>query len=1005
MLTSMSVRGALIAIACAISMSAHAIADTPKQIDIPAGELRSALLQLSKTFGVELLYQPGQLKDFRTKGVRGTYTPDAAIRILLKGTPLELRTDPSGAMLIAPHGASTTAAQSSPGADGDGADKEGKKSSSDQFLVAQVDQGQTSSAATVEKPEEQLSKRKLGLEEVVVTGSRIPTAAGQQVVPVSTYTRADIDQSGQTTLGDFLNNLPDVSTSSSEAIGIVGQTTVSLHGLPVGTTLVLINGHRVETSYSNYFDLSNIPVSAVERIEVLPVGASAIYGADALGGAVNIILRKNFDGFEGDGRFDHAAGLNDTSANLGWGKSWERGSVSLLGTYQERGELLGNQRTLTSTTDVPANAASFFLTDACSPGNVYSLSGQNLPGLSSPQAGIPAGISGTPAIQQFVATTGRLNQCNTYQNFTVIPYSRREGALISANYRVSESMEFFTEIMTSHEDVQAYENLLIDGTGGSYGGTILGVNNPYNPFGEAVGVSFAYPGLRGGVEETGDLIQPLIGVRGSLPSDWHYEATAYLSRDRFQVNETSEVQAFDAQGVLQAALNSSSPATALNPFTTGVPGTPQALRSFLAMLSGPAVVQQFENQLVDGQGILRGPLFNLPAGPVETAVGGEYGTEKQDTENYDVRPLLYLHRTTYAVFGEVRIPLLADPDQPEGGDRLTLPLGGRYDHSDDFGGKGTWQTGLLWRANDSLSLSGSYGVSYKAPQLQEIGGGNATLFSGTVGTDPFRGGQSVTAPVVAGANPNLKPETGNSRTLGITYKSRTLRASLTNFAVNISNYIASPSFQTLIDNPTLYPGAVLRGPVTPQDQQQGYLGAITQLNDLYYNFGDIHVAGFDADASYTIDSRAGQFIPSLSLANIYKWQSALVPGSPLINYVSQATLDGVGFAPRWKGTASFAWKRGPLSANLTGRYLGPYRDYQDLVSNTNELGDYWIFDLNVRYESGQGARQFAGTYIALGAVNLLDKMPQFSYGAAPYDYYEADLRGRIVYVQAGVKWK
>jgi len=91
----------------------------------------------------------------------------------------------------------------------------------------------------------------------------------------------------------------------------------------------------------------------------------------------------------------------------------------------------------------------------------------------------------------------------------------------------------------------------------------------------------------------------------------------------------------------------------------------------------------------------------------------------------------------------------------------------------------------------------------------------------------------------------------------------------------------------------------------------------------------------------------------LAISNIYKWQSALVPGSPLISYVSQANNNPGFFAPRWKGTAAVAWKRGPLSARLAGRYIGKYTDYQVYVPNSNELGNSWIFDMNVRYEVGQ----------------------------------------------------
>src|SRR5580658_3146718 len=141
----MTFRSTLAAVACALSFSVHAIADAPKKVEIAAGDLRSALLQLSKTFGVELFYQPSQLDHFHTAGVQGNYTPEAAMRLLLKGTPLELRTDPSGAMMVidprAPRAAAVSAlserASPSPGAGENSQSRSGPQ-------LAQATSGQSS---------------------------------------------------------------------------------------------------------------------------------------------------------------------------------------------------------------------------------------------------------------------------------------------------------------------------------------------------------------------------------------------------------------------------------------------------------------------------------------------------------------------------------------------------------------------------------------------------------------------------------------------------------------------------------------------------------------------------------------------------------------------------------------------------------------------------------------------------------------------------------------------
>ena len=174
------------------------------------------------------------------------------------------------------------------------------------------------------------------VETVVVVGSRIPQVAKVGAQEVRTYTKARIDQSGQGTVADFLSTLPEVSTSSIDlSVGsYADETTVQLHGLPVGTTLVLLNGRRVEINNYGFFDLNNIPIAAVERIEVLPVGSSAIYGADSLAGAVNIVLKKDFTGLEANVRYGGASGTDEIDANIAGGYSWDRGSFSVIAFYQ-----------------------------------------------------------------------------------------------------------------------------------------------------------------------------------------------------------------------------------------------------------------------------------------------------------------------------------------------------------------------------------------------------------------------------------------------------------------------------------------------------------------------------------------------------------------------------------------------------------------------------------------------------------------------------------------------
>src|ERR1700756_1207518 len=141
-----------------------------------------------------------------------------------------------------------------------------------------------------------------------------------------------------TTVSEFLNTLPDVSLSITENgfQTISGTTTVQLHGLPIGTTLILVNGRRVGTSGAaqtyglTYFDLNTIPLAAIDRIELLSQGSSAVYGSDAIAGVVNVILKKDLNGFEANSKFGFASEHHEIGADLAWGHSWDKGSFGVI---------------------------------------------------------------------------------------------------------------------------------------------------------------------------------------------------------------------------------------------------------------------------------------------------------------------------------------------------------------------------------------------------------------------------------------------------------------------------------------------------------------------------------------------------------------------------------------------------------------------------------------------------------------------------------------------------
>ena len=227
MLRTLMTRSAIIAFACSISLAAHAMADDAKRtINVPSGDLAAALDTLAKQSGTDLVYRPEQVQGLKTRGVHGELSTAEAVARLLEGTPLTLSTDPSGAMLIAqPLPSGKPAADPAPAAPAEGISPDAKKSFWHLLHLSQADgePAQSDGQSTAESQDSQATsedsagRKAAASEEVVVTGSRIRrTNAQESAQDVKVYGRQQIEQSGQSTVSDFLNTLPDVSVNVGE---------------------------------------------------------------------------------------------------------------------------------------------------------------------------------------------------------------------------------------------------------------------------------------------------------------------------------------------------------------------------------------------------------------------------------------------------------------------------------------------------------------------------------------------------------------------------------------------------------------------------------------------------------------------------------------------------------------------------------------------------------------------------------------------------------------------
>jgi iron complex outermembrane recepter protein len=291
MLKSTTFRSTLGAIVCALYLSMHAMADSPRKVEIAAGNLRSALLQLSRTFCVELLYQPSQLDHFHTAGVQGDYTPDAAIRLLLKGTPLELRTDPSGAMIVIDPKAPRAAAVSALSEQGSPAPRNGAGSQSRSGLTfAQANAGQTAGSASVADRHSSSAEEEGALEGIIVTAQKRAERLIDVPISIAVVGAVELQERNIASLNDLQFAIPGLSIENSggyynrvEIRGIsnfLGGThpTVGMY-LGEADANVLINGG----------DSLNLSTYDLERVEVLRGPQGTLYGEGSLGGTIRFI--------------------------------------------------------------------------------------------------------------------------------------------------------------------------------------------------------------------------------------------------------------------------------------------------------------------------------------------------------------------------------------------------------------------------------------------------------------------------------------------------------------------------------------------------------------------------------------------------------------------------------------------------------------------------------------------------------------------------------------------
>ncbi|MEJ1963638.1 MAG: TonB-dependent receptor [Gammaproteobacteria bacterium] len=670
-----------------------------------------------------------------------------------------------------------------------------------------------------------------------------------------------------------------------------------------------------------------------------------------------------------------------------WGKAWQRGSVSLVGTYFDSGRLNSQERVVSSDPTIGETRTQ------CNPGNVYSTTGANLPGLGSTSAAVVAGEHNSPGSSDFLA--GQLNRCRYSYASDLIPEAERATAYAAGRFEASPSVELFSELMLTHQKQRFSE--------GHHRLTsvLVPASNAYNPFGEAVRVDYRLiePEAEYLERNATDFRRTLVGARGSLPGHWQWELAAWEARDTTDYTDGAYIE---NSANLAAALASSDPATALNLFTSGRPASDAVLAS---LYTSPQIFASGRNQIANG--FIKGELFPLPAGAVSAVVGGEYVRTRLQLKYTDPQYAasnLDFSRTSSSLYSEVRVPILANRAREGAGELLAFTSAIRFEHYDDFGSKLVPQYALEWRPSRSLLLRAAYAEAFKAPNLNNLHAPRGTVQGYCCVFDPKHGNASTTYDLIYGGNENLQPESGESRSAGLVWSPHALSGldlSFTWWQIDERDRASSLGLQAIVDNEASFPNLVIRDPVT---------GAIEAVDATYVNFGELNVAGFDMGVSYRWQTPIGIFTPSLSATDIYRYDAALSPGAPAFDRLNNPTSTE-GWAPRWKASTALLWTQGAYSARVGGRYVGRYNDYEDLGPTSRELGNVWLWDISGRVALGAALGStnsyLKSSFVQVTAVNVLQPRPQYSaffYGTAGYDASQYDARGRFISVSFGVSF-
>jgi iron complex outermembrane receptor protein len=831
------------------------------------------------------------------------------------------------------------------------------------------------------------------LEQVTTFGSKI-TSLTDVSGSVLILDRDAIEHSGVMTVSELLKYVTQQPYLRPDGASSSGAQYVELRGLGADTTLVTINGHRAFASAASFavnaFDLNTIPLSAVERVELLFDSTSVRHGMDAIGGVLNIVLRDDiphptlqmhYGSAEGGGsQFQSAAGI---------GLSRDAVKAALTVDYLSTQTLLGGERSLWADQDYRRFGSIDQRSTGSSPGNVTSLLPGNLPGLSSPIAAVPGSIAGEhTALSEFLP--GQRNLESLLQYVPIVPDTSRVSVVGNAEVEL-----WPTDVVASGELMYIDRTVRFPTMSPLVPAALVPTTNPFNPFHAPVMVSTRLEGL-GRQEQNVDstLIRAVAGLRGRAAA-WDWEFSLLRSEEDAQLRLENTLDF----AKLQQVLANPDPSQTLDLFRPG----PGASQEILDSLLAPSV-NNYATDATQVSGLATGRLFELPGGLVTAMIGGEW---RKESVKFDSK-LESVHREVGAGFAELTIPIVGADMHVPAFHEVKLTAGGRFDNYSDFGQIFNPQFGFHWLPYQDLALHVSYGRSFRAPSMYELYLPRQESLPIFPISDPRRGGAPATVALVSGGNSELEPTRGKALNAGIVFTPEAL-APVELFAsywqVTMDNRITALQPTLVLANENLFPERVIRAAPTAADVAAGLPGSVTQIDISRMNFGQLTTSGIDLGVRYDFENELGQFTANAVATWIGEYETVDVPATPAVDRVNLAN-EAVGTITRWRAVGGLDWDRGALSATMHLRYIPSYDDTRGGVRNGRRIAAQTFIDLQASVDLGRLDPSFGllqGFQLTAGASNLFDQQPHFAEvtGAKGYDMSQGDLKGRLWYVRLG----